>query len=123
MRSDGRSARVHRAIARGSWLWQSAHVTPPIRFRGRVEYWDPEAGKGLAVMLIPDEFVAQLGGLRQFRVRGTINGREFTSSAMVRRPRRLCVSLSKAVLAAADLQIGSEAEVTLEREQGSGSLA
>jgi len=96
-------------------------MAPAIKFRGQVKHWDPEAGKGLAVMLVPDEFVAQLGGLRQFRVRGTINGTDFTSSTMARRPRRLCVSLSKALLAAADLRIGDEAEVRLEREERSDS--
>ncbi len=86
-----------------------------IRFTGQIDYFDPDAGKGLAVVLIPDEFVEQLGGLRQFRVRGTINRGDFTSSTMVRRPRRLCVSLNKATLQAAGLRIGDVADVTLAR--------
>lgn len=89
-------------------------------FRGRIEHWDPAVGKGLAVMLIPDEFVEELGGLRQFRVRGTINGRDFASSAMVRKPRRLCFSLSKAILSGAGLRVGDDAEVTLEADEGGG---
>ena len=87
-----------------------------IRFRGQIEYFDPESGKGLAVVLIPEEFVERLGGLKQFRVRGTVNGTGFTSSTMARRPRRLCVSLNKATLKAAGLIIGDLAEVTLERD-------
>lgn len=93
-------------------------VAGPITFRGRVEHWDPEAGRGLAVMLIPDQLVDELGGLRQFRVRGTINGRDFASSAMVRKPRRLCFSLSKAILSGAGLHVGDEADVTLEADEG-----
>ena len=86
-----------------------------VSFRGRIEYFDPEASKGLAIVLIPDEFVEQIGGLKQFRVRGTLNGTDFTSSTMARRPRRLCVSLNKATLKAANAQVGGTAEVSLER--------
>ena len=85
-----------------------------ISFRGRIEYFDPDAVKGLAIVLIPEELVEQLGGLKQLRVRGTINGTDLTSSTMARRPRRLCVSLNKATLKAAGTRVGDVAEVTIE---------
>lgn len=91
----------------------------PIRFRGQIQYFDSDAGKGLAIVLIPDELVEQLGGLKQHRVRGTVNGAAFTASTMARRPRRLCVSLNKATLIAGGLHIGDLADVTLERHGSS----
>ena len=42
------------------------------RFTGRVRYWNPDKGSGLAVVDIPPEHVAPIGGLKQVRVHGTI---------------------------------------------------
>lgn len=44
----------------------------PIRFSGQIRYWNPERSSGLAVVDVPEQHVAALGGLKQQRVRGTI---------------------------------------------------
>lgn len=86
-----------------------------VRFSGRIEFFDPDAGKGLAVIEIPAEHVATLGGRRQFRVTGTLNGTPFTGSTMARKGGSFCVAVSKAALASAGLGMGDQAEVTLAR--------
>jgi hypothetical protein len=68
-----------------------------IRFRGRVRFWDEAAGKGLAVVDVPAELVERLGGRKQYRVAGTVNGAAYagagcsspgaaTASGSARRP-------------------------------------
>jgi hypothetical protein len=82
----------------------------PIRFTGRIRYWNPEKMGGLSVADVPPESVAAFGGLKQQRVRGTLGGREFASSVMPAGGGRLAVSVSKAMLSAAGLGIGDDAE-------------
>lgn len=50
-----------------------------MKFQATIRYWRPERESGLAVADIPSEHIAPLGGLKQVRVRGTINGAEYTS--------------------------------------------
>jgi Domain of unknown function (DUF1905) len=45
-----------------------------IRFHGRIRFWDPPRGSGMAVVDVPDELVATLGGRKQYRVAGTLGG-------------------------------------------------
>jgi len=52
------------------------------RFRATIRYWRPEQPGGLAVADIPSEHIASLGGFKHQRVRGTINGAEYTSNLM-----------------------------------------
>ena len=47
-----------------------------IRFAGGIRYWKPERASGLAVVDVPDGYVETFGGLKQQRVRGTIDGVE-----------------------------------------------
>jgi len=68
-----------------------------MHFRSVIRYWRPEQAGGLAVADIPAEHVAALGGLKQQRVRGTINGVEFASSVMPAGSGRLALSVSKAM--------------------------
>ena len=86
-----------------------------IRFSGEIEYFDPASEKGLAVIDIPREHVAVLGGLKQFRVTGTLNATPFTGSTMARKGGRFCVAVSKAAMASAGLRVGDPAQVTLAR--------
>jgi hypothetical protein len=89
-------------------------------FAGSVRYWDPEKGKGLAVIDVPSDVATALGGLKQMRVRGSVNGVEFRSSTMPAGGGRLAMSITKATLAAAKLDIGETTEVQIERaEEGS----
>jgi hypothetical protein len=87
------------------------------RFRGKVRYFRPERASGLAVVDIPSDVAAALGGLKQMRVKGIINGLEFTSNTMPAGGGVLALSVSKKLLDAASLKVGESAEVEIERLQ------
>ena len=85
-----------------------------VEFTGTVRYWDPSKGGGLAVVDVPDDCVQQLGGRKQRRVSGTLNGADFTGSTMLVAGGGFCVGASKAAGAA----VGDAVRVSLPREQG-----
>ena len=85
----------------------------PIGFVSRIRYWDPAKAGGLAVAEVPGEHIAALGGLRQRRVRGRIAGVEFASNVMPAGGGRLALSVSKAMMRAAGVDVGDEIEVEL----------
>ena len=85
------------------------------RFRGTVRYFRPEKAAGLAVIDIPADVAATLGGLKQMRVAGTLNDTEFTSNTMPAGGGVLALSVSKKLLDAAELTVGDEATVEIER--------
>jgi len=80
----------------------------PITFTGRVRRWDETKPGGLAVVDIPAELVAQLGGRRQMRVTGILGDAPFTGSTMLVAGGGLCVGVSKAALTAAGASVGDE---------------
>jgi hypothetical protein len=82
--------------------------------RVTIRRWNPSATGGLAVADLPDDVIAALGGLKQRRVGGTINGAPFTSSVMPGGGGRLCLSVSKAMMQAAGASVGDEVEVEVE---------
>ncbi len=84
-----------------------------VEFTGRVRHWDQENARGLAVVDIPDAAVAELGGRRQARVSGTINGSPFTGSTMLVKGGGACVGVSKAALAAAGVAVGDSVQIVL----------
>jgi hypothetical protein len=83
-------------------------------FRSTVRYFRPEQGSGLTVADVPGEVTAALGGLKQQRVKLTVNGQPFTSNTMPAGGARLAVSLNKAILKAAGLSVGSEATLEID---------
>ena len=85
------------------------------RFRGKVRYFRPETASGLAVIDIPEEVTARLGGLKQMRVRGVLNGAKFTSNTMPAGGGMLALSVSKKLLGEAKLGVGDSAQVEIER--------
>jgi hypothetical protein len=87
----------------------------PVTFTATVRFWNEEQQSGLAVVDVPDEHVAALGGLRQQRVHGRINGAEFTSNVMPAGQGRLAMSVSKALQKASGIGIGDPAEVLIDR--------
>lgn len=91
-----------------------------VTFRGRVRTWRTDPPGGLAVIDVPDALVAGLGGRRQYRVRGTIDGAGFTGSTMLVAGGGFCVGVSKAALKAAARTVGDEVEVTLEPHSPAG---
>ena len=86
-----------------------------MKFSGTVRFFRPEKRSGLAVMDIPKQAADELGGLKQMRVRGKLNGAEFTSNTMPAGGGVLALSLSQALLKAAGLKVGQRAEVELQR--------
>jgi hypothetical protein len=87
----------------------------PVRFVGRIRFWDPERASGLAVVDVPSDRISTVGGLKQARVRGTIGSAEFTSSVMPAGGGRLALSVSKAMMQAAGIAVGDEIEVAITR--------
>ena len=85
----------------------------PIRFAGTIRHWNPEKQSGLAVVDVPSDHIATLGGLKQQRVRGTIGGADFVSNVMPAGGGRLALSVSKAMMAAAKVAVGDEAKIEI----------
>lgn len=86
-----------------------------VTFRGRIRHWREDPPGGLAVIDIPAGDVAELGGRRQYRVEGTIDGTPFTGSTMLVAGGGFCVGVRRAALTAADVGVGDEVDVALER--------
>lgn len=84
-----------------------------VRFTGQIRHWNLEKQSGLAVVDVPADHVATLGGLKQQRVRGTIGGADFTSNVMPAGGGRLALSVSKAMMAAAGAGIGTTADIVI----------
>jgi hypothetical protein len=85
------------------------------RFRGTVRYFRPELKSGLAVVDIPKTIATALGGLKQMRVTGKLNGLDFNSNTMPAGGGVLALSLSQKLLGAAGAKIGDEVAVELRR--------
>jgi hypothetical protein len=83
--------------------------------KSTIRRWKPGATGGLCVADLPAEVAAALGGLKQQRVRGTLNGSEFASSVMPAGGGVLCLSVSKAMMTAAGVTLGDEVEIGVER--------
>jgi len=84
-----------------------------VRFPGRVRRWREDKPGGLAVIDIPAELVPDLGGRRQRRVTGSLDGTPFTGSTMLVAGGGFCVGVSKAALEASGLAVGEEVDVEL----------
>jgi len=92
-------------------------------FRGRVRRWREDKPGGLAVIDIPPELVAELGGRRQMRMTGSLNGVSFTGSTMLVAGGGFCVGVSRAALQASGLSVGDDVGVRLQRaEQGAACV-
>ncbi|HEX7264003.1 MAG TPA: DUF1905 domain-containing protein [Candidatus Dormibacteraeota bacterium] len=85
------------------------------RFRGTIRYFRPETNAGLAVVDIPKTVATALGGLKQMRVRGKLNGAAFNSNTMPAGGGVLALSLSRSLMSAAGLKVGDKVDVELER--------
>jgi len=87
-------------------------------FRGRVRRWREDKPGGMAVIDIPLDLVQELGGRRQMRMAGTLDGVPFTGSTMLVAGGGFCVGVSRAALDAAGLAVGDDADVELQRAAG-----
>jgi Domain of unknown function (DUF1905) len=84
-----------------------------VAFQGRVRRWDETKPGGLAVVDIPADRVPELGGRRQYRVEGTLNGAAFGGSTMLVAGGGFAVGVSKASLKAAGADIGDDVELVI----------
>jgi len=82
-------------------------------FSGRVRRWREDKPGGLAVVDIPAELVGDLGGRRQVRVTGDLDGAPFTGSTMLVAGGGMCVGVSKAALKAAGAAVGDEVRLSI----------
>jgi Domain of unknown function (DUF1905) len=67
------------------------------------------------VIDIPVDLVAELGGRRQMRMTGSLNGVPFAGSTMLVAGGGFCVGVSRAALKAAGVLVGNDVDVQLER--------
>ena len=77
---------------------------------------------GGALIDVPPELIAGLGGLKQMRVVGTIDGHPFRSSTMPAGGGRLCIGIHRATRAAAGVDVGSEVEIQVSRDDSPRTL-
>ncbi len=85
----------------------------PIRFASEIRYWNPEKGSGLAVVDVPPDGIAALGGLKQQRVRGRLGDAVFASNVAPAGGGRLALSVSKAMMSAGRVTVGDRVEVEI----------
>jgi hypothetical protein len=85
------------------------------RFRGSIRYFRPELQAGLAVVDIPKTVATGLGGLKQMRVRGKLNGLDFNSNTMPAGGGVLALSLSRKILIEAGVKVGDKVDVELQK--------
>jgi hypothetical protein len=74
------------------------------------------ARAGGAIVLVPSDVATALGGLKQMRVVGTLNGIEYQSSTMPYGGRGLFMGVHKATRAAAGVEFGDIVEVVVARD-------
>lgn len=83
-----------------------------VRFEGTLQ-----AGRGGGAFVeLPAEVLTGLGGGTRFRVRGTIDGAGFASSAMAMGAGRVCVGVHKATRAAIGASLGDSLRLEVERD-------
>lgn len=75
------------------------------------------ARAGGAVVLVPAEIATALGGLKQMRVIGTVNGIPYRSSTMPYGGRGLFMGVHKATREAAGVSIGESVEIVVARDE------
>jgi hypothetical protein len=85
-----------------------------VEFVAAVRQWREDKPGGLAVVDVPADLVGALGGRRQYRVTGTINGAQFAGSTMLVAGGGFCVGVARAVLRAAHAAVGDEVTMTLQ---------
>lgn len=74
------------------------------------------ARAGGAIVLVPEEIASALGGLKQMRVVGTVNGVPYQSSTMPYGGRGLFMGVHKATREAATVGFGDRVEVEIARD-------
>jgi hypothetical protein len=81
------------------------------------------ARAGGAIVLVPEQITRALGGLKQMRVLGTVNGVPYQSSTMPYGGRGLFMGVHKATREAARVDLGDRVEVEITRDDSPRMLA
>jgi hypothetical protein len=90
-------------------------MTEEITFNGRIRHWREDPPGGLAVVDIPADLVGALGGRRQWKVEGKVNGASFAGSTMLVAGGGYCVGINKAAMKAAGVAVGDAVALSLRR--------
>ena len=93
-------------------------MSGPHRFRATLE----AARAGGAIVLVPPDVATALGGLKQMRVFGTLNGVAYRSSTMPYGGRGLFMGVHKATREAAGAGFGDVVEVEVTRDDSPRTL-
>lgn len=83
-----------------------------MKFEGAIQFWKGKSG--LAVAYVPDKDISALGGLKQRRVRGMINGVEYLSNVWPAGSGRIALSVSQKMMKSAGIDVGDTAQFELE---------
>src|SRR5258708_28944777 len=78
--------------------------------RGRIRRWREDKPGGLAVIDIALELVSELGGRRQMRTVGSLNGVPFAGSTMLVAGGGFRVGVSRAALQASGVSVGDDVD-------------
>ena len=89
-------------------------MSKSVQVSSRIRFWDEEKQAGLAVADIPSKSVDALGGRRQMRVKGTLNGKPFTGATMLVQGGGFCVGVTKDAMRAAAVAVGDKVTLVLE---------
>jgi hypothetical protein len=85
-------------------------VAQKVKFQTTIE---PARGPGATVAIVPVEHVPALGGMKQKRAFGWVNGVEFMTATFPYKGLGLYVGVPKAARVAAGLTVGDEVEIEL----------
>jgi len=85
-------------------------VAQKVKFRTTIE---PARGPGATVAIVPPEHVPALGGMKQKRAFGWVNGVEFMTATFPYKGLGLYVGVPKAARVAAGLNVGDETDMEL----------
>jgi hypothetical protein len=91
-------------------MWQPVGMAEKVKFETVIE---PARGPGATVALIPMEHVPALGGMKQKRAFGWVNGVEFMTSTFPYKGEGLWVGVPKATRVAAGLVVGDRCTMEL----------
>jgi Domain of unknown function (DUF1905) len=83
-----------------------------LKFKATIQYWKGKSG--LAIADVPDKHIQAIGGLKQRRVRGTINGVDYTSNVWPAGSGRLALSVSQKMMKSGGVEVGDTARFVIE---------
>src|SRR6188768_268051 len=101
-------------------VWQPDRMAEKVRFETVIE---PARGPGATVALVPMEHVHALGGMKQKRAFGWVNGVEFMTATFPYKGEGLWVGVPKAARVAAGLVVGDRCSMELMLDEAPRTVA